>query len=177
MYNRCRGSGELFEAWTAGPRLLSGEALLHYGGGTARYYAGGGGDGVGTAGRLPAVTQPLSSWHLRYFMPAAMMLATLCRHTAPHEVVDSSEWWNHEAGHAPNATALCHQPSLIHHAITHCADLWGRAEGKGHPRQYVPSAKEVAEMPHHVTHRPELYKSDALNRLPELLHAPGVRPA
>ena len=82
------------------------------GGSTARYFAGG--------ARIPSVTVPESSWHLRYFMPAAAIHAALCRHTAPHELVDASGWWAigwYAHDEAPNASALCHTPALLRLAI------------------------------------------------------------
>ena len=158
---QCKAVGGAFETWSPGPRLLTGASLLHHGGGTARYYSEAG------SSRLPAIILPAASWHLRYFMPASAMISSLCTHSAPYEVVDATEWWNHDE--RANATALCTQPLIVHHAISHCADLWGRAAGgKGHPRQYAPTPAELAEMPHHVTHRPELYASSALNRLHEI---------
>jgi hypothetical protein len=199
---QCRANhreGDFQEAWRWGPRLLHGESLLHFGGGTVRYYANEG------DARVPTVGVPNASWHLRYFMSAAAMhrvrtqsgcvqaalplpaaarcglpaLANrvrilvfahgqaMCYHSQPHDMVDAAEWWNEH--NRPNATALCERPSLIHHAISHCADLWGRAANDlGHPRQYVPSAAEIAEMPHHMMQTPQLYRTEEINRLHEL---------
>lgn len=161
---QCRANhreGDFQEAWRWGPRLLHGESLLHFGGGTVRYYANEG------DARVPTVGVPNASWHLRYFMSAAAMHRAMCYHSQPHDMVDAAEWWNEH--NRPNATALCERPSLIHHAISHCADLWGRAANDlGHPRQYVPSAAEIAEMPHHMMQTPQLYRTEEINRLHEL---------
>ena len=114
-----------------GPRLLSGEALLHFGGGQLRDYAA-----KQAGGRLPLVEQRDASVHLRYFMRASEIRSAMCARLSspqPEKMVDADEWW---IVGVLNASKLCHQPELIRSAMRECADLWHRPARGGFARTY-----------------------------------------
>ena len=155
---RCRAAPvESAPEWRTGPRLASGRNLLHFGGGSVRYIATPG------AARQPTVVVPHASWHLRYFMSARSMHEAMCRHTAGGHMIDAAQWWVHGA---VNASAICASPSLLHHAISNCTDLWARAD---HGGEYAAVAVQLEEMPRHVGGHPDLFHMAALSRLHELV--------
>ena len=154
----CEATGEHFSGWLKGPRLLSGETLHHFNAGYVR-------DIAGNKGRLPPKVIAAASWHLRYFMAAADIRATMCAHTDPTGLVDNSEWW---AGRL-NASALCHHPTMIHRAISGCTDLWGRPTSNMMmaPREgrKVPVLEELPKL---AAERREHYLFERLNRIDEM---------
>ena len=125
----CRSRGE-----AGGMRvvLLSGEFLAHCGGGVVRDYPGRHqGDDRCLQRQLPG-----TSWHLRYFMPAAQIHEALCHHPTKGPMIDAQEWWNHDI----DPMALCSSPGTIRAAIHGCADLWNRTGERGYGREYEDAA-------------------------------------
>ena len=79
---------------------------------------------------------PGTSWHLRYFMPAAQIHEALCHHPTKGPMIDAQEWWNHDI----DPMALCSSPGTIRAAIHGCADLWNRTGERGYGREYEDAA-------------------------------------
>ena len=125
----CAAGRQVMEAAASSPRLLAGEALLHFGGGNVRDYVG----------RVPYTPLPDAAWHLRYFASAAQLRGALCRHPSAGGIQDATQFW------APkpvmqHAATLCAQPERIQAAIDGCLDLWGRAKEAGTVTARAPGA-------------------------------------
>ena len=104
----------------AAPRLLSGEALLHYGGGNVRDYTN----------RIPFRGVPDAAWHFRYWASAEAVQGLFCRHPRPRALTDAASWWDPKPV-ATAAAAFCAEPERIRRAAEGCLDLFGRAGSAG----------------------------------------------
>lgn len=147
----CAASRQVMEA-SSSPRLIAGEALLHFGGGNVRDYVA----------RVPYTPVADAAWHLRYFTSAAAVRGVLCRHPNAGGIQDATQFWAPKPVMQAAAT-LCAEPERIRRAMEGCLDLWGRAQDAGTAR-----APAWDDVPLLLRQRPDDFSAPSLNRLDQL---------